>query len=180
MADADRGGQLNLRAVNTGGDIGGNYAGNATIKSTNEMKALGGEMTAPQSGSSGSVKITVENPDTALAPLGPSGDDDLAPLTPNEEDALAPLTPNDDDALAPLVPDKMPSWTGGGSIKMTSMAAGGVASGHIGGYGGSRAVSNTSNLPVKIGITGTSVTLTVTFPGVGTATFRGFIRGEGK
>jgi hypothetical protein len=147
---------LTLRAVNTGGDIPGSYTGNATIKTKNDMSAYGGNLTAPFSGKSDSVNIHISSPD------------DLAPLT---SDGAK------NDPLAPLVPQTQ--WSGTGLIKMSSMSAKGTGTVRIGGYGGSKALSNTSSLPVTIDINGPLVSLKVTAP-VGTLTFKGYVRGEGK
>jgi hypothetical protein len=146
--------KLNLRAVNTGGDIPGQYTGNATIKSTNDMSSGGGKLNATFSGKSTSVQIHIGSPD------------DLAPLT---DDSPAPL--------APLLPQV--NWSGTGLIKMSAMSAKGIGTIQAGGYGGSRALSNTSSLPVNIDIKGPQVTLKVATP-AGALSFAGYIRGEGK
>ena len=146
--------KLTLRAVNTGGDIPGQYTGNATIKSTNDMSQGGGKLNATFSGKSTSVQIHIGSPD------------DLAPLT---EDTPPPL--------APLLPQV--NWSGTGLIKMAAMSAKGVGTIQAGGYGGSRALSNTSSLPVNIEINGPQVTLKVATP-AGALSFKGYIRGEGK
>jgi hypothetical protein len=146
--------KLNLRAVNTGGDIPGMYSGNATIKSTNDMSAMGGKLDANFSGKSTSVQIHIGSPD------------DLAPLTDDAPPSLAPLVPQ-------------MNWSGSGLIKMAAMSAKGVGTIKAGGYGGSRALSNTSSLPVNIDIKGPQVTLKVATP-AGALSFKGYIRGEGK
>ncbi len=147
--------KLTLRAVNTGGDIAGDYSGSAAIKSTNDGQMAGGTISGPQAGQAASVKIT---------------------LTSN--DALASLT--DDDPLASLTPDDMPSWFGSGSIQMSAASVGGTITGSAGGYSGSGGASNTSSLPVKLDVQGTQVKLTVDGLSAGSMTFTGFVRGEGK
>lgn len=158
--------KLTLRAVNSGGDIAGQYKGNASIKSSNKGSIGPGTLDSPQSGSAGSVQIVLI-----------SGDP-LAPLTPG--DPLSSLTPEPPDPLASLTDDGMPSWFGSGKIVMSAMGVAGHATGRVGGYSGTGGTSNTSSLPVKLDVTGTQVSLTVSgFPG-GSMTFRGFVRGEGK
>jgi hypothetical protein len=146
--------KLNLRAVNTGGDIPGMYSGDATIKSKNDMSAGGAKLDAGFSGKSTSVQIHIGSPD------------DLAPLTDDAPPALAPLLPQ-------------VNWSGTGLIKMAAMSAKGVGTIKAGGYGGSKALSNTSSLPVNIDIKGPQVTLKVATP-AGALSFKGYIRGEGK
>lgn len=158
--------KLTLRAVNTGGDIAGQYKGSANIKSSNKGSIGPGTLDSPQSGSAGSVQIVL------------TAGDPLAPLSPS--DPLASLTPEPPDPLAPLTDGDMPQWFGAGKIVMSSMGVGGHATGRIGGYSGTGGTSNTSNLPVQLAVTGTQVSLTVSgFPG-GSMTFSGFVRGEGK
>jgi hypothetical protein len=146
--------KLNLRAVNTGGDIPGVYSGDATIKSKNDMSAGGAKLDAGFSGKSTSVQINIASPD------------DVVPLA---ADAPPPL--------APLLPQM--NWSGTGLIKMAAMSAKGIGTIKAGGYGGSRALSNTSSLPVNIEIKGPQVTLKVATP-AGALAFKGYIRGEGK
>jgi hypothetical protein len=165
---------LDLEATNTSGDIAGDYTGTAGIASTNDAQIMGGTMTSPQSGTAGSVNIT-------LKPLDP-----LASLT--DEDPLASLVdPN--DPLASLVPDepttrkaldKMPQWWGTGSITVSSMAVAGSATGTIGGYSGTGGTKNTSSLPVTMEVYGTQVSLTVTGLAPGSMTFKGYVIGQGK
>lgn len=146
---------LKLRAVNTGGDIAGDYSGNAAINSTNDGNMAGGTITSPQAGNA-SVKITL-----------------------TEGDPLASLTGDKPDPLATLTPTDMPSWSGTGSIQMSTMAVAGSATGQIGGYSGTGATGNNSNLPVEMIVTGTQVQLRVSLP-PGPATFSGYVIGEGK
>lgn len=153
---------LTLRAVNGSGDIAGDYAGDAQIKSTNTGNIGGMEMTSPQEGK-GAAKITLTDGDP------------LASLTP--EDPLASLEP---DPLAPLTPPDLPSWWGTGSITMSAVSVAGYAEGHMGGYGGSTGVENQSNLPVTLQVTGTQVSMDVSGLPIGKATFKGFVRGEGR
>jgi len=158
--------KLTLRAVNTGGDIAGDYTGKATIVSSNTGNIGPMETTSPQTGKSDSVKITLTEGDP------------LASLTP--EDPLAPLEP-DPLAGVTLTPGQsMPSWWGTGSITMSAMAVKGSASGHIGGYGGSGQTKNTSTLPLEMFVEGTQVRLQVSGLAPGSMTFTGFVRGEGK
>lgn len=146
---------LKLRAVNTGGDIAGDFAGNATIKSTNTGDIMGGTMTSPQSGQAGSVKITLKS-----------------------VDPLADLT-DDPDPLATLTPDEMPKWWGSGTIQMSAMDVAGSATGRIGGYSGTGGTKNTSSLPVVMEVDGTQVKLSVSLA-PGKMTFTGYVIGEGK
>lgn len=165
---------LDLEAANTGGDIAGDYTGTAGIASTNDAEIMGGTMTSPQSGTAGSVNITLKSLDP------------LASLT--EEDPLASLVdPN--DPLAPLVPDepttnkaldKMPQWWGTGSITMSAMSVKGSATGTIGGYSGTGGTKDTSTLPVTMEVYGTQVSLTVTGLAPGSMTFKGYVIGQGK
>lgn len=154
---------LTMRAVNTGGDIAGDYTGDAQIMSTNEGDFGPMKATSPQTGKSDSVKITLTEGDP------------LATLTP--EDPLAPLT---EDPLAPLTPADLPTWWGSGSITMSAMAVTGSASGYIGGYGGSGATKDTSTLPVTLQVTGTQVSMEVSGLPIGKATFKGHVIGQGK
>jgi hypothetical protein len=148
---------LTLRAVNKGGDIPGTYDGNATIRSTNEMNAGGGSAKATFTGKSSEVSIIVRDP-TA----------DLAPLTPSDPESI------------PLAPLTLPNyWSGAGKITMSAMAASGVGTVEAGGYSGSKAMQNTSSVPIDIKINGPQVTLTAHLPN-SSMTFKGFIRGEGK
>jgi len=158
--------KLTLRAANSGGDIAGDYNGNATIVSSNTGNIGPMESTSPQTGKSDSVKITLTEGDP-LAALTP--DDPLAPLEP---DPLAGVT---------LTPgQQMPQWWGTGSITMSAMAVKGTASGHIGGYGGTGNTKDTSTLPLQMFVEGTQVRLQVSGLAPGSMTFTGFVRGEGK
>ena len=96
---------LTLRAVNEGGDIPGNYTGNATIKTTNNMSAGGGTAKATFTGKSEGVSITITDPTGDLAPLTDEGQ--------NAPDPLAPLT-------------LQTNFSGVGIIKMNAMAAKGT------------------------------------------------------
>jgi hypothetical protein len=154
---------LTMRAVNTGGDIAGDYTGDAQIMSTNEGNFGPMKTSSPQTGKSDSVKITLTEGDP------------LAPLTP--EDPLAPLT---EDPLAPLTPPDLPSWFGSGSITMSAMSVQGTASGQIGAYGGTGQTKDTSTLPVTLQVTGTQVSMDVSGLPIGKATFKGYVVGQGK
>lgn len=146
--------KLTLRAVNTGGDIAGTYSGDATIKSKNDMSVGGASLDAGFSGKSTAVWIHIGSPD------------ELTPLVPDTPPMLAPLLPQTE-------------WSGTGMIDMTAMSAKGVGKIKAGGYGASKALSNTSSLPVNIEIKGPQVTLKVATP-AGALSFKGYIRGEGK
>lgn len=165
---------LTLRATNTGGDIAGDYTGNATIKATNDAQIMGGTMTSPQTGTSESVQITLTSVDPLASLTGP---DPLASLTP-DDDALAPLIPDKDKTKKAL--DEMPQWWGTGSITMGAVSVAGSASGWVGAYGGSGGTENTSTLPVVMAVNGTQVTLTVSGLPPGPMTFKGYVIGQGK
>ncbi|HEX9094395.1 MAG TPA: hypothetical protein VF902_10495, partial [Coriobacteriia bacterium] len=154
---------LTMRAVNGGGDIAGDYTGDAQIMSTNTGNFGPMKTDSTQTGKSDSVKITLTEGDP------------LAPLTP--QDPLAPLT---EDPLAPLTPADLPSWFGSGSITMSAMAVKGSASGYIGGYGGAGPTKDTSTLPVTLQVTGTQVSMDVSGLPIGKATFKGYVIGQGK
>ena len=165
---------LTLKATNTGGDIAGDYTGNATIKATNDAEMMGGTMTSPQTGTSDSVQITLTSIDPLASLTGP---DPLASLTP-EDDALAPLIP--DPAATRQKLDEMPQWWGTGSITMGTVNMAGSASGWVGGYGGSGSTQNSSTLPVVMAVNGTQVALTVSGLPPGSMTFKGYVIGQGK
>jgi hypothetical protein len=154
---------LTMRAVNAGGDIAGDYTGDAQIKSTNTGNFGPMDTNSTQTGKSDSVKITL------------TAGDPLADLTPQD-----PLAPLEEDPLAPLTPAEMPRWWGSGSITMSAMAVAGSASGHVGGYGGSGPTKDTSTLPVTLTVSGTEVSMDVSGLPIGKATFKGYVVGQGK
>lgn len=157
---------LTMRAVNSGGDIAGDYKGDAQIMSTNDGYIGPMKTSSPQTGKSDSVNITLTEGDP------------LSSLTP--EDPLSPLEPDPLDG-ATLTPDQqMPRWFGSGSITMSAMSVSGYASGYIGGYGGSGGTKNTSTLPVQLTVEGTQVSMDVSGLPIGKATFKGYVIGQGK
>ncbi len=142
---------LQLRAVNTGGDIPGAYTGNATCLATNRMSGKGGTLEANFKGNSTSVKISI------------SGEDDVAPLTDETTPPLAPLLPQS-------------RWSGTGVIKMGKMSAVGTVT--MRGYRVSTGLSG-GTWPVTINIEGPQVVVKFTVDGHALS-FKGYVRGEGK
>ncbi|MDO8964940.1 MAG: hypothetical protein Q7W30_10690 [Coriobacteriia bacterium] len=149
---------LTLRAVNTSGDIDGNYTGTAQVLSKNNANMGGGSLSAPFSGSSKDVRITII--------IG-----EIAPLTRPKPDTPEGVP------LAPLTPE--PDWSGSGTIKLTATKVAGTGTLSAGGRSYSKGVSNTSSVPVNILMWGPQVTLEAELP-VGKVSFSGYVRGEGK
>ncbi|MDD2325467.1 MAG: hypothetical protein PHW63_05640 [Alphaproteobacteria bacterium] len=145
---------LDFKAVNTSGDLAGEYKGYARAKTENDMEALGGKMDAD-------FQITDDNVSFTVEPYV-----ELADLVERE------------DGLANLEPEKLPDLMGQGTLHMKGS---GVASGYIGAYGGSRGVDATpSSDAMTVAVTGPLVRLSVNITGVGMAYFDGYIRGEGR
>ncbi len=163
---------IDLKAVNTSGNIYGQYIGSATTKAVSSMTTAKGSLNAPVEGKSTSLVINV-SPSV-------SDEDKLAPLTSPDpdDDKLAPLVPSDDDKLAPLTGSQEKSdYEGSGSMTLQSGGTGTVT---VRGVSVSRGIGNTSVNPLKVFITGTTVRLEVDIPEIGAVYFDGYIRGEGK
>jgi hypothetical protein len=143
---------LQLRAVNTGGDIPGSYTGKAICLTTNTMSGMGGDMKANFQGESKEVQIKI------------TGDDDVAPLT--SEPAEPPV--------APLIPQTR--WSGSGTIAMGEMTAVGEVT--MRGYQVSKDLSG-ATWQVKIDIQGPQAVVKFTVGGRALS-FKGYVRGEGK
>ncbi len=165
---------IDLKAVNTSGQIYGEYIGSATTKARSYMDTAKGSIDAPVEGQTTSLVINV-NPsvsdDEKLAPLTPEDPDDgkLASLVPDESDdgKLAPLTDGDDE----------PDYQGSGMMVLQSGGTGTVT---VKGVSVSRGIGNTSNNPLNVFIKGSTVRLEVQIPEIGSVYFDGYIRGEGK
>lgn len=163
---------INMKAVNTSGQIYGEYIGSATTKAVSHMDTAKGSVNAPMEGQSTSLVINV-NPAV-------EDEDKLAPLTPEDPDdgKLAPLVPSDDDKLAPLTdPNNKLDYTGTGNMVLQSGGTGTVTAR---GVSVSKGLGNTSTNQLEVFIQGTTVRLAVTIPEVGTVYFDGYIIGEGK
>lgn len=145
---------LDFKAVNTSGDIAGEYKGYAHASTANDMDIGDGGVTADSSVNDDNVSFTLE---------------------PYVE--LADLVERDDD-LANLEPEKMPDLMGQGSLNMRGAGSGTVtAKGRT--YSAGLKVQD-SHDAMTVVVTGPLVRLTVTVNGIGTMYFDGYIRGEGK
>lgn len=147
---------LDFKAMNTSGDIAGQYTGYARAKTTNDMESGGGKLDAD-------FQIADENMTFEVSPYI----------------ELASLVPEDDDLpLAKLEPEKEPDFMGYGTLHMSGS---GIGTGSAGGYSASRGIkAEDSNDPFTVAVMGPLVRLSVTITGVGTVYFDGYIRGEGK
>lgn len=165
---------VDLKAVNTSGDIAGMYNGTVSALTTNDGSFGRGTMTGPMNSKDPNLSFTVGVP--ALAPLT---DGKSAPATQSEDDGkLAPLEPSgDDDKLAPLTDDSQePDLSAYGNINMKTA---GTVTGRIGAWGGSKGIKDSSSVPFEMNIFGPQVRMVVNMP-QGTMYFDGYIRGEGK
>lgn len=158
-ADVDAGSMkrkvnLEFKAVNTSGDIAGQYKGYAHAKTTNDLEALGGKIDAD-------FQIKDENVSFDIEPYV-----ELGSLVER------------DDGLANLEPEKWPDYMGQGTLNMGGSGTGTISAG---GRSYSRGIDATqSRDSMTVAITGPLVRLSVTVNGVGTMYFDGYIRGEGK
>lgn len=145
---------LDFKAVNTSGDIAGEYKGYAHAKTSNKMDIGDGGVTADSS-------VNDDNVSFSLEPYVELGD-----------------LVERDDGLANLEPEKLPDLMGQGSLNMRGAGSGTVsARGRT--YGAGLKVQE-SNDAMTVAVTGPLVRLTVTVNGIGTMYFDGYIRGEGK
>jgi hypothetical protein len=145
---------LDFKAVNTSGDIAGEYKGYAHAQTSNKMDIGSGGVTADSQVKDDNVSFSLE---------------------PYVE--LAPLVERDDD-LADLEPEKLPDLMGQGSLNMSGSGGGTVsARGYT--YGAGLKVQD-SHDAMTVVVTGPLVRLTVTVNGIGTMYFDGYIRGEGR
>ncbi|MEI7813308.1 MAG: hypothetical protein WCJ13_00770 [Coriobacteriia bacterium] len=144
---------LDLKAVNTAGDIMGTYTGSATSKTTSEMNAGGGKVSAEAKSTSTALEIKMGPYLTPLEPLGEADPKDLAPL-----------------------PTAAPDFSGSGSITMATTGKGTVSAG---GYSTSKGIANNSTTPIEVNVIGPQVRMLVKTP-QGTVYFDGYIIGEGR
>ncbi len=146
--------KLDFKAVNTSGDIAGEYKGYAHASTANDMDIGDGGVTADSS-------VNDDNVSFSLEPYVELGD-----------------LVERDDGLANLEPEKLPDFMGQGSLNMRGAGSGTVsARGYT--YGAGLKVQD-SHDALTIAVTGPLVRLTVTVNGIGTMYFDGYIRGEGK
>ncbi|MDQ7814598.1 MAG: hypothetical protein RDU25_02240 [Patescibacteria group bacterium] len=145
---------LDFKAVNTSGDIAGEYKGYAHAKTSNDMDIGDGGVTADSSVNDDSVSFSLE----PYVELG-----DLVER---------------DDGLANLEPEKLPDFMGQGSLNMSGAGSGTVsARGYT--YGAGLKVQD-SHDALTVSVTGPLVRLTVNVNGIGTLYFDGYVRGEAK
>jgi hypothetical protein len=146
---------LDFKAINTSGDLSGEYTGYARAKTTNDLEA------------SGRIDADFDMSDENVTfNLGPYIE--LGSLVP--DDAELPL--------AKLEPAQQPDLMGGGTL---SMGGSGVGTVSAGGRSYSRSLqAESSKDPFQISVTGPLVRLSVSITGVGTVYFDGYIRGEGR
>ncbi len=144
---------IDLKAVNTSGNITGQYKGTLSALATNDMEALGGTITAPIKSSDPNLSFTVDYPLASLVP--PDDDGDLAPLTTENQD---------------------PDFYASGKITTTSQGTGTVS---IGGASASKDISDSSSVPFEMYFFGPRVRM-VMKSSPWTMYFDGYIRGEGK
>lgn len=145
---------LDFKAVNTSGDIAGEYKGYAHAKTSNKMDIGDGGVTADSS-------VNDDNVTFSLEPYVELGD-----------------LVERDDGLANLEPEKLPDLMGQGSLNMRG-AGSGTVSAHGRTYGAGLKVQESQDA-MTVAVTGPLVRLTVTVNGIGTMYFDGYIRGEGK
>lgn len=146
--------KLDFKAVNSSGDIAGEYKGYAHASTANDMDIGDGGVTADSSVNDDNVSFSLE-PYVELADLVER-----------------------DDGLANLEPEKLPDFMGQGSLNMRGAGSGTVsARGRT--YSAGLKVQD-SHDAMTVAVTGPLVRLTVTVNGIGTMYFDGYIRGEGK
>lgn len=145
---------LDFKAVNTSGDVVGEYKGYARAQTSNKMDIGDGGVTADSQVKDDNVSFTLE-PYVELAPLVER-----------------------DDGLADLEPERLPDLMGQGSLNMSG-SGGGTVSAKGRTYGADLKVQD-SHDAMTVVVTGPLVRLTVTVNGIGTMYFDGYIRGEGK
>ena len=150
---------VNMKAVNTSGDIEGHYNATGSSTTTNDMNAAGGRIAAP-------AASKIDNFSFDLKPY-------LAPLVKDEPPAplgTPAMTP------APLVPDQ-PDFSAEGSMDISSAGVGTVSAG---GMSVPAPFSSKTRVHYTLTVNGPTVELTVDVPQIGQMFFKGFIRGEGK
>ncbi len=147
---------LDFMAVNTSGNISGEYKGYAHANTSNDAEVGGGKIDAD-------FQVKDDNVSFQLGPYIELG-------------SLVPEDPN--DPLAPLEPAQQPDLIGNGKVNMSGGGAGTVSAG---GYSyGVGAKAETSNDPFDISVVGPLVRFSVSVQGVGMMYFDGYIIGEGK
>ena len=147
---------LDFMAVNTSGNISGEYRGYAHANTSNDAEIGGGKIDAD-------FQVKDDNVSFQLGPYIELG-------------SLVPEDPN--DPLAPLEPEKQPDLIGNGKVNMSGGGSGTVSAG---GYSyGVSAKAETSNDPFDISVVGPLVRFSVSVQGVGMMYFDGYIIGEGK
>ncbi len=160
---------LDLRAVNASGDIDGTFEGTATSRTTNEMTAGGGSMSAPFVSTFGRILFVMASSVAAGAD---------APRFNRHGKPIEPAPPQFNRHGKPIPPetDQVPEWRGEGSLSVTSRGTGTVTAG---GQSASTSLGTQATLPYEVEIVGASVSLIVTMP-QGKLIFNGHIQGERK
>lgn len=144
---------IDLKAVNTSGNIWGQYNGSLTALTTNDLTMPGGrKITAPATSKNPNLSFNVGFP--------------LASLTP----------PDDDGQLASLTSGEEPDFVAYGDLSAKTQMTGTVS---IPQGSASKKISNGGSVPFEIYIYGPRVKLQLSTT-EGLMYFDGFIRGEGK